>query len=82
MARRHFENRKESYSVLHNYANVKNKDFYVTGENMINEIIDNTDKQEYQTPVLFEYGDIASVTQYGSDVGPDLAETGFALSGT
>jgi hypothetical protein len=33
--------------------------------NMINQSLDNNDKQEYQTPVLFEYGDIASVTQEG-----------------
>ncbi len=32
---------------------------------MINQSLDNNDKQEYQTPVLFEYGDIASVTQEG-----------------
>ncbi len=45
---------------------------------MINQSLDNNDKQEYQTPVLFEYGDFALITQNDpATTGPE-AVTGYS----
>lgn len=38
---------------------------------MTNQSLDNNGKQEYQTPVLSEYGDIASITQEGGAAAAD-----------
>lgn len=47
---------------------------------MMNKNADHIDKREYQTPVLFEYGDIASVTQNEGGFGEDaLGQSGSAV---
>lgn len=38
---------------------------------MTNQSADNTDKREYQAPVLFEYGDVASITNNGGSTPGD-----------
>ena len=45
-------------------------------KNMINQNLDNNGKQEYRTPVLFEYGDIASITQAGGALAFDGTSLG------